>query len=79
VITGWRGEGKSKQQIIEDIENLIKENIEEAKFKDCCNIKKDQVLVKQKGKLREKKETEKIFIHNDLTKQEREIQKKLKK
>jgi hypothetical protein len=79
VITGWRGEGKSKQQIIEDRENFIKENIGEAKFKDCCNIKKDQVLVKQKGKLREKKETEKIFIHNDLTKQEREIQKKLKK
>jgi hypothetical protein len=91
VITGWRGEGKSKQQIKENIENFIKENIEEAKFKDCCNIKKDQVLVemedwsgkekvmKQKGKLRENKETEKIFIHNDLTKQEREIQKKLKK
>jgi hypothetical protein len=35
VITGWRGEGKSKQQIKEDIENLIKENIEEAKVKDC--------------------------------------------
>jgi hypothetical protein len=33
VITGWRGEGKSKQQIKEDIENLIKENIEEAKVK----------------------------------------------
>jgi hypothetical protein len=34
----------------------------------------------QKGKLREKKETEKIlvFIDNDLTKQEREIQKKLR-
>jgi hypothetical protein len=67
VITGWRGEGKSKQQIIEDIENFIEENIEEAKFKDCCNIKKDQVLVemedwsgkekvmKQKGKLKERR------------------------
>jgi hypothetical protein len=34
----------------------------------------------QKGKLREKKETEKIlvFIDNDLTKHEREIQKKLR-
>jgi hypothetical protein len=32
----------------------------------------------QKGKLKEKKETEKIFIDNDLTKQEREIQKKLR-
>jgi hypothetical protein len=32
--------------------------------------------VKQKGKLREKKETEKIFIDNDLTKQEQKIQKK---
>jgi hypothetical protein len=32
----WRGEGKSKQQIKEDIENfMIKENIEEAKVKDC--------------------------------------------
>jgi hypothetical protein len=35
-------------------------------------------VMKQKGKLREKKETEKIFIDNDLTKQEREIQKKLR-
>jgi septal ring factor EnvC (AmiA/AmiB activator) len=29
VITGWKGEGKSKQQIKEDIENFIKENREE--------------------------------------------------
>jgi hypothetical protein len=35
VITGWRGEGKSKQQIKEDIENFIKGGIEEAKVKDC--------------------------------------------
>jgi hypothetical protein len=61
----------------------------EVKVKDWYNIK-DQVLVemeewsgqekvmKQKGKLRERKETEKIFIDNDLTKQERKIQKKLK-
>jgi hypothetical protein len=35
-------------------------------------------VMKQKGKLRERKETEKIFIDNDLTKQERKIQKKLK-
>jgi predicted Zn-ribbon and HTH transcriptional regulator len=34
--------------------------------------------MKQKKKLREKKETEKIFIDNDLTKQEQEIQKKLR-
>jgi hypothetical protein len=34
--------------------------------------------MKQEGKLREKKETEKIFRDNDLTKQEREIQKKLR-
>jgi hypothetical protein len=50
--------------------------------------KQGQILVKmgerksdeQKGKLREKKETEKIlvFIDNDLTKHEREIQKKLR-
>jgi chaperonin cofactor prefoldin len=33
-------------------------------------------VIKQKGRLRAKKETEKIFI--DLTKQEREIQKKLR-
>jgi predicted RNase H-like nuclease (RuvC/YqgF family) len=37
VITGWRGEGKSKQQTKEDIENFIKENIEEAKVKDWYN------------------------------------------
>jgi hypothetical protein len=84
VITGWRGEGKSKQQINEDIEHFVKENIEETKIKDCYNTNKDQVVVemeewsgkekmmKQKGKLREKKETEKIFIDKDLTKQERE-------
>jgi hypothetical protein len=35
VITGCRGEGKSKQQIKEDIEKFIKENIEGAKVKDC--------------------------------------------
>jgi polysaccharide deacetylase 2 family uncharacterized protein YibQ len=35
-------------------------------------------VMKQKGKLTQKKETEKIFIDNDLTKQEREIQKKLR-
>jgi hypothetical protein len=34
--------------------------------------------VKQKGKLRGNRATEKIFIDNDLTKQEREIQKKLR-
>jgi hypothetical protein len=33
-------------------------------------------VMKQKEKLREKKETEKIFIDNDLTRQERETQKK---
>jgi hypothetical protein len=69
VITEWRGKLKSKQQIEEDIENVIKENIEE-----------DQVLVemeewsgkgkvmKQKGKLRENNKTEKIFIDNEFTK-----------
>jgi hypothetical protein len=35
-------------------------------------------VMKQKGKLREKKETKKIFIGNDLTKQERKMQKKLR-
>jgi hypothetical protein len=34
--------------------------------------------MKRKGKLRKKKETEKIFIDNDVTKQERDIQKKLR-
>jgi hypothetical protein len=34
VITGWRGEGKSQQQIKEDIENFRKGNIEEAKVKE---------------------------------------------
>jgi hypothetical protein len=69
VITGWRGEGKSKQHIQEDIENFLKENIEEAKVKDCHNLNKDQVLVEierksdeTKGKTERKKETEKIFI-----------------
>jgi hypothetical protein len=35
-------------------------------------------VMKQKGKQREKKKTEKIFIDNDLTKQEREMQTKLR-
>jgi hypothetical protein len=80
VITEWRGKLKSRQQIEEDIENVIKENIEEAKVEGCYNINKDQVLVemeewsgkgkvmKQKGKLRENKKTEKIFIDNEFTK-----------
>jgi predicted RNase H-like nuclease (RuvC/YqgF family) len=87
-ITGWRSEGSSKQQSREEVEKFIKENIGEAKVKDCYNINKDQILVqmeewsgkekvmKQKGKLRGNRATEKIFIDNDLTKKEREIQKK---
>jgi hypothetical protein len=66
VITEWGGKLKSKQQIEEDIENVIKENIEEAKVEGCYNINKDRVLVemewsgkgkvmKQRGKLRENK------------------------
>jgi hypothetical protein len=70
VITEWRGEGKSKQQIKEDIDNFIKKKkTKEAIVKDWYNINEDQVLVemdewsgkekaiKQKGKLRENKET----------------------
>jgi hypothetical protein len=53
VITGWRSEGKSKQQIKEDIEKFVKENIKEAKVKDCYNINKNQVLVEM-GKWSEK-------------------------
>jgi hypothetical protein len=34
VRTGWRGEGKSKQQIKGDIENFRKGNIEEANAKE---------------------------------------------
>ncbi|KAH0814053.1 hypothetical protein GEV33_008739 [Tenebrio molitor] len=90
VITGWRSEGSSKQQSREKVEKFIKENIGEAKVKDCYNINKDQILVqmeewsgkekvmKQKGKLRGNRATEKIFIDNDLTKKEREIQKKIR-
>jgi hypothetical protein len=37
VITGWRGEGKRKQQIKED-RKFYKKNIEEAKIKDCYNV-----------------------------------------
>jgi hypothetical protein len=55
VIIGWRGEGKSKQQIKEDIENFIKENLEEAKIKDCYNINKDQVIVEWKSGVGKKK------------------------
>jgi hypothetical protein len=90
VITGWRSEGSSKQQSREEVEKFIKENIGEAKVKDCYNINKDQILVqmeewsgkekvmKQKGKLRGNRATKKIFIDNDLTKKEREIQKKIR-
>jgi hypothetical protein len=35
-------------------------------------------VMKQKGKLRGNRATEKIFIDNDLTKKEREIQKKIR-
>jgi cell division protein FtsX len=90
VITGWRSEGSSKQQSREEVEKFIKENIGEAKVKDCYNINKEQILVqmeewsgkekvmKQKGKLRGNRATEKIFIDNDLTTKEREIQKKIR-
>jgi hypothetical protein len=90
VITGWRSEGSSKQQSRVEVEKFIKENIGEAKVKDCYNINKDQILVqmeewsgkekvmKQKGKLRGNRATEKIFIDNYLTKKEREIQKKIR-
>jgi hypothetical protein len=37
-------------------------------------VSEKENVMKQKGKLREKKETEKIFIDNDLTKQQKEIQ-----
>jgi hypothetical protein len=56
VITGWKGEGKSKQRIKEDIENFIKENIEEAKFKYCTStsgngrVEWEKKVMKQKGK-----------------------------
>jgi hypothetical protein len=51
VITGWRGEGKSKQQIKEDVANFIKENIEEAQVKDWYNINKDQVGTSGNGRV----------------------------
>jgi hypothetical protein len=89
VITGWRGEGTSKrhikEDISEDIENFTKKK---QRNKDCFNVNKiivemkewsgKEKVMKQKGKLRERKETEKIFINNDLTKQGREIQNKLR-
>jgi hypothetical protein len=83
VTSGWRGEGKRKQQIKEEKENFIKENIEVKEFYNIStsgNEKENgkEKVMKQKEKLREKKETEKMFIDNDLTKQEREIQKKLR-
>jgi hypothetical protein len=89
VITEWRGEGKSKEQITEDIENFIKKKHKGSYSQIWYNINEDQVLVemeewsgkekaiKQKGKLRENKLTEKILIDN-FTKQERQIQKKLR-
>jgi TfoX/Sxy family transcriptional regulator of competence genes len=79
VITEWRGEGKSKQQIKEDIENFIKKkNIKEATVKDWYNINEDQVLVerevwsgkekaiKQKGKLRENKRTKILGVRETI-------------
>jgi hypothetical protein len=66
VITGWRGEGKSKQQINEDNTNKDQVVVEMEEWSG------KEKMMKQKGKLREKKETEKIFIDKDFTKQERE-------
>jgi hypothetical protein len=62
---------KERASSREDVEKFIKENIEEAKVKDCYNINKDQILVeteqwsgkktvmKHKGKLRGNRATEK--------------------
>jgi hypothetical protein len=58
VITEWRGKLKSKQQIEEDIENVIKENIEEAKVEDCYNINKDQVPTSENGGVEWKRESD---------------------
>jgi hypothetical protein len=60
VITEWRNEGKSKQQIKDNKENfIIKEKIEETKVKDCYNINKDQVLVEMEEWSRKEKVMEK--------------------
>jgi hypothetical protein len=71
-ITGSRGGGKSKQQ---NKENFIKESREEAKGSSLVEMEdREKKGIKQKGKLKEKKGNR----ENILTKQEREIQKKLR-
>jgi hypothetical protein len=81
VITGWRGEGKSKQQIKEDRKVYERKHggsqrLLQQVLMEIEHWSGKEKTMKQKGKMREKKETEKIFIDNDLTKQEREILKK---
>jgi hypothetical protein len=77
----WRKEQAADQR---GHRKCYKENIEEAKVKYCTSTSGnrrgewEKKVMKQKGKQREKKKTENIFINNDLTKQEREMQTKLR-
>jgi hypothetical protein len=49
VITGWRGEGKRKQQIKEEKENFIKENIEVKEFYNISTSGNEKVEWERKS------------------------------
>jgi predicted metal-binding protein len=71
----WRVEVKSKQQIKENRKFYNRKHRGSYGNGGWCGKEK---VMKQNEKLRGKKEIEKIFIENCLTKQEREIHKKLR-
>lgn len=90
IIRGWRIEETRKEQMKEKVESFLKEKLqEEVKIKMANKLAREMILVemenweekekimKGKSKLRQVEETRKVYIDNDLTKKEREIQRKI--
>lgn len=90
IIRGWNSKEVAQEQMKKELTAFFKENIEEeVKIKVVHKIGKEMVLaemenwgekekvIKGKYRLRKMTETRKIYIDNDLTKIEREIQRKI--
>lgn len=90
IIRGWRLDETRRDEMKEKLENLLKEKLqEEVKIKmvnklgreiilaEMENWEEKEKIMKGKSKLRKMEETRKVYIDNDLTKKEREIQRKI--
>lgn len=90
MITGCSWVARSKQELKEEVENFMKKNITEVRVKECQIIDRERMIIemeswgekekimKEKKTLKQKAGMAKVFIDNDLTQQERNIQKKLR-